>query len=224
MSTRVQGSGVRAGCEGVVALDGRLEPWQQRLCRRPELLRAWLDEHGSPVNVLDPAPLARNAAALADAAAAAGLDLGIYFARKANKALAFVDAAHALGLGVDLASERELAQVLDRGVPGSALVMTAAVKPAALLGPLRRLRHDRRGRQRRRAARARGHGTRRAEVRHGSARGRGLLGHGRARGRGLRGQGRAAPRPSSRTTVPRPGSASSSTRRSRSPATAGRRN
>ena len=133
MSTRVQGSGVRAGCEGVVALDGRLEPWQQRLCRRPELLRAWLDEHGSPVNVLDPAPLARNAAALTDAAAAAGLDLGIYFARKANKALAFVDAAHALGLGVDLASERELVQVLDRGVPGSALVMTAAVKPAALL-------------------------------------------------------------------------------------------
>ena len=89
--------------------------------------------HGSPVNVLDPAPLARNAAALTDAAAAAGLDLGIYFARKANKALAFVDAAHALGLGVDLASERELVQVLDRGVPGSALVMTAAVKPAALL-------------------------------------------------------------------------------------------
>ena len=133
MSARVQGSGVRAGCEGVVALDGRLEPWQQRLCRRPELLRAWLDEHGSPINVLDPAPLARNAAALADAAAAAGLDLGIYFARKANKALAFVDAARALGLGVDLASERELAQVLDRGVPGSALVMTAAVKPAALL-------------------------------------------------------------------------------------------
>ncbi len=129
----MQGSGVRASCEGVVALDGRLEPWQQRLCRRPELLRAWLDEHGSPINVLDPAPLARNAAALADAATAAGLDLGIYFARKANKALAFVDAAHALGLGVDLASERELVQALDRGVPGSTLVMTAAVKPAALL-------------------------------------------------------------------------------------------
>ena len=133
MNTRAQGSGVRAGCEGVVALDGRLEPWQQRLCRRPELLRAWLDEHGSPINVLDPAPLAHNAAALTDAAAATGLDLGIYFARKANKALAFVDAAHALGLGVDLASERELVQVLDRGVPGSSLVMTAAVKPAALL-------------------------------------------------------------------------------------------
>ena len=75
----------------------------------------------------------RNAAELRDAAAGAGVDLGIYFARKANKALTFVDAAWRLGLGVDLASERELAQVLERGIPGSALVMTAAVKPAALL-------------------------------------------------------------------------------------------
>ena len=77
--------------------------------------------------------MARNAAELRDAARASGLDLGIYFARKANKALAFVDEARRLGLGVDVASERELAQVLERGVAGSALVMTAAVKPEPLL-------------------------------------------------------------------------------------------
>ncbi len=124
---------VRGGCEGVAPLTGRLEPWQRDLCHRPGLLREWMDQHGSPVNVLDPAPMARNAAQLADAAARFGLDLGIYFARKANKALSLVDTARDLGLGVDLASERELAQVLDRGVPGSALVMTAAVKPAALM-------------------------------------------------------------------------------------------
>jgi diaminopimelate decarboxylase len=92
-----------------------------------------MGEHGSPINLLDPTPMGRNAAGLTGAAARVGVDLGIYFARKANKALALVDEARRLGLGVDLASERELAQVLDRGVPGSALVMTAAVKPAALL-------------------------------------------------------------------------------------------
>jgi diaminopimelate decarboxylase len=123
----------RAGCAGVAPLPARLEAWQADVCGRPDALRAWLTEHGSPVNLLDPAPMTRNAGELRAAAADAGVDLGIYFARKANKALAFVDAARRLGLGVDLASERELVQVLERGVPGSALIMTAAVKPAALL-------------------------------------------------------------------------------------------
>ncbi len=124
---------VRESCAGVVALPARLEPWQLDVCRRPELLDAWLTEFGSPVNLLHAAPMARNAAELRDAAARFGVDLAIYFARKANKALGLVDEARRLGLGVDLASERELAQVLERGVPGDALVMTAAVKPEALL-------------------------------------------------------------------------------------------
>ncbi len=124
---------VRERCEGIVALPGRLEPWQREVCGQAGRLDRWLSEHGSPLNLLDPAPMARNAAELRDAARACGLDLGIHFARKANKALGFVDAARRLGLGVDVASERELAQVLERGVPGSALVMTAAVKPAPLL-------------------------------------------------------------------------------------------
>lgn len=123
----------RARCEGVVALSARLEPWQVELCRRPALVSDWLDEHGSPVNLLDPFPMARNAAELVTAAAGFDIDLGIYFARKANKALAFVDEARRIGLGIDVASERELAQVLQRGQPASALVMTAAVKPTPLL-------------------------------------------------------------------------------------------
>ena len=124
---------VRAGCEGIVALPARLEPWQRAVCGDPDLLRRWLDEHGSPVNVLDPAPMARNAAELRAAAGEFGIDLAIYFARKANKALGLVAEAQRLGLGVDLASERELAQVLALGLPGGALVLTAAVKPASLL-------------------------------------------------------------------------------------------
>jgi diaminopimelate decarboxylase len=123
----------RARCEGIVALPARLEPWQLDVCGQPELVDQWLGEHGSPVNLLDPAPMARNAAELRDAAQAFGIELGIYFARKANKALCIVDEARRLGLGVDVASERELTQVLERGIPGSALVMTAAVKPEPLL-------------------------------------------------------------------------------------------
>ena len=126
-------TGLRAGCAGVLALDARLEPWQRRVCLQPEVMREWLAVHGSPLNILDTSPMARNAGELRSAAATAGLDLAIYFARKANKALCLVDEARRLGLGVDLASERELAQVLQRGVPGSAIVMTAAVKPTALL-------------------------------------------------------------------------------------------
>jgi diaminopimelate decarboxylase len=125
---------VRGRCAGVVALPARLEPWQRAVCGQADRLDEWLGEYGSPLNLLDPAPMAGNAAELRAAARASGLDdLGIYFARKANKALGFVDEARRHGLGVDVASERELAQVLERGVPGSALVMTAAVKPEPLL-------------------------------------------------------------------------------------------
>ncbi len=124
---------LRSACAGVVALPGRLEPWQAEVLGRPGPLDDWLAEYGSPANILDPAPMARNARELTDAAAAYGVDLDIFFARKANKALAFVDAARALEMGVDLASEAELTQVLELGIPGSRLVMTAAVKPASLL-------------------------------------------------------------------------------------------
>lgn len=127
------GSDPRRGCHGVVALTARLEPWQLELCRDPGRLARMLDRHGSPLNLLDPSPIARNANELTAAADATAVDLKIHFARKANKALAFVDEALRLGLGVDVASERELAQTLQRGVPASEIIVTAAVKPAGLL-------------------------------------------------------------------------------------------
>ncbi len=104
-----------------------------QLCAQPALLAGWLALHGSPLNVLDPAPIGRHATELQQAAAGLGVDLGVYLARKANKALAFVDEARRLGLGVDVASERELQQTLERGVPADDIVLTAAVKPRSLL-------------------------------------------------------------------------------------------
>ena len=44
-----------------------------------------------------------------------------------------MDEARRLGLGVDVASEHELQQTLDRGVPADDIVLTAAVKPRSLL-------------------------------------------------------------------------------------------
>src|SRR6185312_11332480 len=134
MSARLQAADpvarVRSGCEGVVPLPSRLEPWQVELCARPDQLAGWIERYGSPLNVLDPAPLVRNAGELRAAATLAGVDLKVFFARKA---LALVDEARCAGLGIDVAGERELLQVLGRDVPAADVMVTAAVKPRALL-------------------------------------------------------------------------------------------
>ncbi len=124
---------VRRGCTGIPPLTGLLDPWQVAALRRPQLLRRLVEEHGSPLNLLHPAPFRRNAVVLAAAARRAGLELGIYFARKANKAIVFVDEARRAGLGVDVAGEHELEQALACGVSPARIIVTAGVKPAALL-------------------------------------------------------------------------------------------
>jgi diaminopimelate decarboxylase len=126
-------SDLRARCEGVVPLRGRLEPWHVEVAEDPDRVAGWIEEHGSPVNFIDPAPMERNAAELTSAATDRGVALRTFFARKANKALSLVDEAKRLGLGVDVASENELRQVLDRGLPREDIIVTAAVKPRALL-------------------------------------------------------------------------------------------
>lgn len=118
---------------GVPPLTGRREPWMSELLGDPAACSRLVSEHGSPVNVLAPHPLLRNADELVDAGAALGVDVRVFFARKANKALCFVDQVRDAGHGVDVASFRELSQVLDAGVPGERVILSAAVKPDALL-------------------------------------------------------------------------------------------
>ncbi len=114
-------------------LAARLEPWQVALCQEPALLGEWLSVHGSPLNVIDSAAMVRNAVELQAVSLELDLDLRIFFARKANKSLTLVDEAHRHGLGLDLASEVEVRQALDAGVPPADIVVTAAVKPRSLL-------------------------------------------------------------------------------------------
>ncbi|WP_061960547.1 alanine racemase [Demequina flava] len=120
-------------CEGVLPLVPRTEPWMEDLLADPETCESLIEEHGSPVNVLDFSPLARNAAELTRAAQDEGVRLSVYVASKANKALGLVDAAREAGLGVDVASFAELQQCLDAGVRGRDLIVTAAVKSHALI-------------------------------------------------------------------------------------------
>lgn len=116
-----------------VPLEARLEPWMLELAADPARCAGIVDTFGSPTNVVQPDVLDRNARELIRAGEQRGVEVRVFFARKANKALGFVDAARDHGHGIDVASERELRQVLDRGVPGERIILSAAIKPDALL-------------------------------------------------------------------------------------------
>jgi diaminopimelate decarboxylase len=99
----------------------------------PVACNSLIDRFGSPVNVIDAAPLSRNAAELVLAGERLGVEVRVFFARKANKALSLVAAADRAGHGVDVASLAELQQALAAGVPADRVVLTAAVKSRNLL-------------------------------------------------------------------------------------------
>lgn len=124
---------IRRHCHGTPPVEARLEPWQVALCGQPERLQVLVNTYGSPVNVHSTGPFDRNVAQLQAVAAARQVPLEILFARKADKALAYVDRARELGIGVDTASEEELAQVLAHDVDCTRVVTTAAIKTEALL-------------------------------------------------------------------------------------------
>ena len=126
-------AGLREGCHGLPPLTARLAPWMRELLADPATCAQLLEEHGSPLNVHDFGALADNARELADVAEARDVELRIFVARKANKTLGLIEAAHRAGLGLDLGSHRELEQALDRGFPARDIVVTAAIKPRPLL-------------------------------------------------------------------------------------------
>lgn len=123
---------LRGRCAGVVPLHARMEDWMVDVSQNGNLFN-WISEFGSPLNVLCDQPFRRNIAELHSAADDRQLDFDVYFARKANKCLQFVDTASEIGCGVDVASEQELIQVLDRDLPASKIVCTAAIKSESLI-------------------------------------------------------------------------------------------
>lgn len=92
-----------------------------------------VQQFGSPLNVVSTDPLVRNISELNQVATNHEIDFQVFFARKANKCLAFVDAADSVGAGIDVASGPECQQVLDRGVAGRNIICTAAIKTESLI-------------------------------------------------------------------------------------------
>lgn len=123
---------LRQNCRGHVPLDARLEPWMLEVLSSPELHR-WVDDFGTPLNVINTSPLVRNIDELTATTQTRGVDFRVYLARKANKCLSFVDAAAACGAGIDVASLPELQQVVNSGASGSDVICTAAIKTDELL-------------------------------------------------------------------------------------------
>ncbi len=124
----------RAFCRGaVVALPGVLRAWQRQVASDHAAAAELLARHGSPVNLVDPSLLPTHADELVAVGERLGVEVRVFFARKANKTLALVDTALAADHGVDVSSERELAQVLAAGAEPERVILTAAVKPRSLL-------------------------------------------------------------------------------------------
>lgn len=121
------------GVHATVPLTGRVEPWMVNLVGDADACVNIVEEFSSPTNVLNPAPMGRNIEELVNAGRDDGVTVKVFYARKANKGLCFVDEVRDSGHGVDVASERELRQVLDRGMDPDRIILSAAIKPDALL-------------------------------------------------------------------------------------------
>ncbi|GAA1175196.1 Diaminopimelate decarboxylase [Corynebacterium glaucum] len=118
---------------GLPPLVPRSFDWSEALLADPEEAQRLIDAFGSPVNVLNPGPMEANIAELVAAGENMGVETKIFYARKANKALVFADTVRDTDHGVDVASENELRQVLEHGMPGHRIICSAAIKPAPML-------------------------------------------------------------------------------------------
>lgn len=118
-------------CQGVLPLDATLPAWMEAILTCPEL-HQWVDEYGSPLNIINTEPLTHNVEELNRVTQEFGVDFQVFFARKANKCLSLVDAADKAGAGLDIASLQELQQVIEHDISGTNIICTAAIKDESL--------------------------------------------------------------------------------------------
>ncbi|MEU2872082.1 Y4yA family PLP-dependent enzyme [Streptomyces olivoreticuli] len=97
------------------------------------LLHELAHAFGGPFHFLLPHRFDSNLAAFREALAEAGVDGRVYYAKKANKAAAWIERCAANGAGVDVASLGELREVLGHGVRGENVVVTGPAKNEELL-------------------------------------------------------------------------------------------
>lgn len=119
--------------ERTTSIDAVPIPWLTKLMADSATLQHLSAAYGSPLHLHNLEPFVANVTELQTAALTSKVDLGIFFARKANKAMCYVEAAIDAGIGIDIAGSNELAQALKAGADRRQLVVTSAIKPDALL-------------------------------------------------------------------------------------------
>ncbi|MFD4531670.1 Y4yA family PLP-dependent enzyme [Kitasatospora sp. NPDC058397] len=98
-----------------------------------DLLHDLSHAFGGPFHFVLPERFDANLAAFRAALDEADVEGTVYFAKKANKAAAFVERCARAGVGVDVASHGELREALGHGVRGEDLVVTGPAKAEPLL-------------------------------------------------------------------------------------------
>lgn len=107
--------------------------WVKKIVQEPAALLESIHKYESPVNILHVPSFVENIKNYETVFNKYELKHQIFFARKANKAIAFVHAAREMGIGVDTASYRELQQTIKAGLSNDQIILTAAVKNRKLI-------------------------------------------------------------------------------------------
>lgn len=108
-------------------------PWITSFTQNKEQIKELLSQYNSPINIHNMVPFEENFKDFSSIFNKYSLDHKIYFARKANKCVAFVKEAKKLNFGVDTASYKELLECITVGLPADHITLTAAVKAEKLI-------------------------------------------------------------------------------------------
>jgi len=139
MQTNEKYGSIQTLCAGDVPLTARLTDWMTDALLS-DSLSGLMTKYDSPLNIICSDPMIANANDLREVANRHAVDLKLFFARKSNKCLEFVERAGASDIGIDIASENELRQTLDCGVATKDIICTAAIKSESLID--RCIRHE----------------------------------------------------------------------------------
>ncbi len=110
-----------------------LSDWMTNLMKDKKLLDTLFESYGSPVNIHYLPALDKNIQMFRKVFEKHAIPHQLFYAHKANKSKSVVQRARENGIGVDVASTRELLQALEAGVKTEHLVVTAAIKSEKLL-------------------------------------------------------------------------------------------
>lgn len=116
-----------------IRLTPHLEGLGQRLvASEPDFIRHMVQGYGSPCHIVFPGEFMKRAKAFKRIFKETGVKGTIFYASKANKSEAFLEAASQCGLGVDVASREEMTAALAAGVKGDNLMLTGPDKGSSL--------------------------------------------------------------------------------------------